>query len=141
MNVRVGGQLFRQVEGTRGSLHRHLFGSSPEADPTGVSIRVVNGHYTLRGDGDDGTVRIDAGKSVVLDPDRITASSGEWTVTRPGSSSGYRYKLVVGEDPTFVLQHFQQPDEPGGDPSWVDVTATRELQTTARLRPKPARVS
>lgn len=85
-----------------------------------MSSKVLNGHCTLQGDGDDSDVRIDAGKSVVLDPERITAADSEWDVVRPGSSPGYRYEIVIGEHPLFTLQHFRQPAEPGDDPTWVE---------------------
>ena len=115
-------------------VHRHLFGVSPEADPTDVSIKVLSGTCTLAGDGDG---EIGAGKSLVLDPERLTAASGEWTLTRPAGTPSARYELVVGEDPTFTLQRLVPAREPGGDPAWTDVDATLNLQATARLRPKP----
>ena len=134
--LHVGSRAIHDVEGPLGKLHRHLFGASPEADETGVSIRVMTGSYTLGGDGEADRV-IEAGQSAVLDPERVTGPGGEWTLTRPPSSPAHRYEIAIGETTTFTLQRWQQPEEPGGDPFWADIEETTELQTTARLRPKP----
>ena len=99
---------------------------------------MLHGAYTLEGDGEgEAPTRLEAGSSVVLDPDRLTAASGEWTLTRPPSSPRNRYELVIGPVPTFTLQRRVPPDEPDGEARWADVDETLNLQTTARLRPKP----
>ena len=126
------------MQGPLGDLHRRLFGVSPEAAPTGVSVRVLNGAYALAGDGDgDAPATVEAGTSVVLDPDRLTAAGGEWTLTRPAGNPHARCELVIGPAPTFTLQRHVQPDEPDGEARWADVEETLNLQATARLRPKP----
>lgn len=103
------------IEGRRGHLHRKLFDVSPPADPTQVSIVVDTGHYTVAGDGEHASLRLDEGDELVLDPERLTAD--EWVVTRPASgSSTYRYRLVIGETPAFVLQRFAAPADPQDEP-------------------------
>ena len=137
LTLHVGPRTLYHVQGPLGDLHRRLFGTSPDAAPTGVSVKVLSGSYALAGDGDDGEATVEAGSSVVLDPDRLTAASGEWTLTRPPSSPRNRYELVIGPAPTFTLQRRVPPDEPDGEARWDDVTETLNLQATARLRPKP----
>ena len=136
--LHVGHRQIGNVEGPFGKLHRRLFGTSPEAGPTGVSVKVLVGAYALAGDGDgDAPATVEAGTSVVLDPERLTAASGEWTLTRPAGNPHARYELVIGPAPTFTLQRHVPPDEPDGEAAWEDVDETLNLQTTARLRPKP----
>ena len=90
--LHVGHRKIRNVQGSLGDLHRRLFGTSPDAAPTGVSVKVLNGAYTT-------TATVEAGSSVVLDPERLTAATGEWTLTRPAGNPHARYELVVGPAP------------------------------------------
>ena len=87
LTLHVGVRVIKHVQGPLGDLHRRLFGVSPDAAPTGVSVKVLNGAYALAGDGDgDAPATVEAGTSVVLDPDRLTAAGGEWTLTRPAGN-------------------------------------------------------
>ena len=102
---------------------------------------MLNGAYTLTGDSEgEADTRIEAGTSVVLDPDRLTAASGEWTIQCPSRSPRARFEIVVGPAPTFTLQRHVPPDKPGGEARWVDVEETLNLQPTARLPPEAGRL-
>ena len=124
----VGGSGFL-VEGRLGDVHRLLFDASPHPLPTGVSVTVETGSCVLGGDGEDAAA-LGAGESATLDPHRLTAASGEWTVTPAGGSAAWR--VVAGDMPTFTIQRFD-----GG--GWTDVAGTAEFSGAAvvRLRPHP----
>ena len=136
--VYCGGRTIGNVQGTYGKVHRHLFGRSPDADPTDIAILVHSGAYTLTGDGDDGVVNLQKNVPYVLDQNRVTAENGEWLVTRSASMPTDRFDIVIGSHPLFTLQRFEPPDEPGGAGAWVDVIETLSGQQAGlRLRPKP----
>lgn len=122
-----GGSGFR-VEGRLGDVHRRLFDVSPHPLPTGVSVAVETGSCVLGGDGEEDAA-LGAGESATLDPHRLTAASGEWTVTPAGGSAAWR--VVAGDMPAFTIQRF------GG--GWTDVAGTAEFSGAAavRLRPHP----
>ena len=128
VHVRAAGDRLRLVEGRVGDLHRLLFDVSPDPLPTGVSVAVGTGSCVLGGDG-EADVALAAGASAALDPHRLTAASGEWTVTPAGAAASWS---VAVDEPRFVVQR-----RDGG--GWADVAETAEFSGAApvRLRPHP----
>ena len=109
LTLHVGPRTLYHVQGPLGDLHRRLFGTSPDA-PTGVSVKVLSGSYSLAGDGDDGEATVEAGRAWYWTP---TADRGErgMDADAPAVVARNRYELVIGPAPAFTLQRRVPPDE------------------------------